>query len=93
MKDSVLFYSVTVEEGAQINSSVLMPGAVVKAGAQVNYAIVAENAIIEENAVVGAPEQSDPEIAVIAAGISIGAGGQVASGAMVTENVKGGVNA
>lgn len=91
VNDSVLFYSVTVEEGAQINSSVLMPGAVVKSGAQVNYAIVAENAIIEENAVVGAPDQSDPEIAVIAAGIRIGAGGHVKSGAMVTENVKGGV--
>ena len=90
--DSVLFYSVTVEEGAYVHGSVLMPGAVVKAGAKVEYAIVAENAVIEENAVVGAP-QGDPEIAVIASGIHVGAGAQVPAGAMVTETVKGGADA
>ena len=93
VKDSVLFYSVTVEEGAQVHGSVLMPGAVVKSGARVDYAIVAENAVIEENAVVGQPDQADPDIAVIAAGVHVESGAQVAPGAMVTENVKGGVDA
>ena len=92
VEDSVLFYSVTVEEGAYVHGSVLMPGAVVKAGAKVEYAIVAENAVIEENAVVGAP-QDDPEIAVIASNIHVGAGAQVAAGAMVSEDVKGGADA
>ncbi len=92
VEDSVLFYSVTVEEGAYVRSSVLMPGAVVKAGARVEYAIVAENAVIEENAVVGA-QQEDPAIAVIASNIHVGTGARVSAGAMVTEHVKGGADA
>ena len=46
MENSVLFHSVTVEEGADVQYSILMPGAVVKKGAVVAYAIVAENAVI-----------------------------------------------
>ena len=93
LKDSVAFYSVTVEKGAYVHASVLMPGTVVKAGARVEYAIVAENAVIEENAVVGAPDQSDPEIAVVASGVRIGSGGKVEPGAMIYEDVKGGADA
>ena len=93
LKDSVVFYSVTVEKGAYVHASVLMPGTVVKAGARVEYAIVAENAVIEENAVVGAAEQVDPEIAVVASGVHIGPGGKVDPGAMIYEDVKGGADA
>ncbi|MGM9606818.1 MAG: glucose-1-phosphate adenylyltransferase [Oscillospiraceae bacterium] len=90
LADSVLFHSVTVEAGAYVHASILMPGAVVKAGAKVEYAIVAEHAVIEENAVVGSAAQDDPEIAVVASGVRVGAGAVVAPGAMVTQNVKGG---
>lgn len=41
VENSVLFRSVTVEEGATVRYSILMPGTVVKAGATVDYAIVA----------------------------------------------------
>ncbi len=92
VEDSVIFYSVSIEEGASVHNSVIMPGAVVKTGAKVENAIVAENAVIEENAVVGAP-QDDPEIAVIASGIHVGPAAQVAPGAMVNEDVKGGADA
>ena len=93
LKDSVVFYSVTVEKGAYVHASVLMPGTVVKAGAKVEYAIVAENAVIEENAVVGAADQADPEIAVVASGVHVGPGGKVDPGAMIYEDVKGGADA
>jgi len=92
--NSVLFHSVTVEEGAQVSYSILMPGAVVKAGAKVEYAIIAENAVVEQDAVVGSapPEEKDPEwgIAVVASGLVVGQGATVTPNAMVRENVKGG---
>jgi len=88
--DSVLFYSVVVEEGAHVHSSVVMPGAVIKAGARVEYSIIAENAVVEENAMVGSADQADPEIAVIASGVTVGTGAQVAPGSMIYENVEGG---
>lgn len=95
VENSVLFHSVTVEEGARVQYSILMPGAVVKAGAQVSYAIVAENAVIEQKAVVGsAPTQSpDWGIAVVAGGITVGEGTVVAPSSMIREDVKGGERA
>ena len=90
---SVLFSGVTVEEGAEVRDSILMPGARVKAGARVQYAIVAEDAVIEENAVVGArPEEHSDDwgVAVIAAGVTVGAGATVPPRAMVEEDVEGG---
>ena len=89
--NSVLFHSVTVEEGAKVRYSILMPGAVVKAGAVVEYAILAENAIIGENAVVGTPPGADDwGIAVVAQGIKVGPSATISAGAMVTRNVKEG---
>ncbi|MCD8005032.1 MAG: glucose-1-phosphate adenylyltransferase [Oscillospiraceae bacterium] len=92
VKDSVLFHSVTVESGAYIRASVLMPGSVVKAGARVEYAIVAERAVIGEGAVVGGePEEGEPEIAVVASDLLVSPGAHVPAGAMIEENVEGGV--
>ena len=91
--DSVLFHSVTVEDGAYIHASVVMPGATVKTGAKVEYAIIAEGAVVEENAIVGSAQQDDPEIAVVASGVRVGPGAQVAPGAMLYENVEGGAQA
>ena len=84
---SVLFSDVTVEEGATVHDSILMPGAVVKKGACVQYAILAENAVVEEGATVGArPEDmintDEWGVAVVAAGIRIGAGAVVPAKAM-----------
>ena len=86
--NSVLFHSVTVEEGATVRYSILMPGTVVKAGAVVDYAILAENSVVGENAVVGAqPTGEDLNIAVVAENITIGANCTVAPGAMITEDM------
>ena len=95
VENSVLFHSVTVEQGAKVRYSILMPGATVKAGADVEYAIVAENAVIGAGAQVGAPPaaDADPEewgIAVVAEGIKVGDNAVVPAKAMVTRNVKGG---
>jgi glucose-1-phosphate adenylyltransferase len=95
VENSVLFHSVTVEEGADIQYSILMPGAKVKAGAQVAYSIVAENAVIEAGATVGCVPNADPDwgIAVVASGVTVGAGASVAPSAMIREDVKGGQRA
>ena len=92
VENSVLFHSVTVEEGASVQYSILMPGAVVKAGAQVTYAIVAENAVVEARASIGTAPNDDPNwgIAVVASGVTVGEGAVVSPSAMVREDVKGG---
>ncbi len=93
VENSVLFHSVTVEEGATVRFSVLMPGAVVKKGAVVEYAIIAERSVIGEGAHVGeAPVSGSEEknIAVVAQDLKVGDGAVVEAGAMVTKNVKGG---
>lgn len=95
VENSVLFHSVVVEEGARVQYSILMPGAVVKAGADVSYAIVAEDAVIEADAHVGSAPDDRPDwgIAVVAGGVTIGAGATVAPRAMIREDVKGGEQA
>ena len=95
VENSVLFHSVVVEEGARVQYSILMPGAVVKAGADVSYAIVAEDAVIEADAHVGSAPDDSPDwgIAVVAGGVTIGAGATVAPRAMIREDVKGGEQA
>ena len=94
VKNSVLFHSVIVEEGATVRYSILMPGTVVKAGAVVDYAIVAENAVIGENATVGTPPpeggSEDWGITVVAQDIKVGDGAVVPANAMITRDVEGG---
>ena len=93
--NSVLFNSVTVEKGADIQYSILMPGAKVKAGAKVYYSIVAENATIGAEAVVGsAPDGGENwGIAVVAGGVTVGEKATVSPKAMIREDVKGGERA
>ncbi len=93
--NSVLFHSVTVEKGADVQYSILMPGTVVKAGAKVAYSIVAENAVIEADAQVGAPPTGEDGwgIAVVAGGVTVGEKAVVPPKAMIREDVKGGERA
>ena len=93
--NSVLFNSVTVEKGADIQYSILMPGATVKEGAKVYYSIVAENATVEAGAVVGsAPDGGESwGIAVVAGGVTVGERAVVPPKAMIREDVKGGEQA
>ncbi|MBO5034414.1 MAG: glucose-1-phosphate adenylyltransferase [Oscillospiraceae bacterium] len=92
VEDSVLFHSVTVEEGATVQHSVIMPGAVIKKGAVVEYAIIAENTVVGEKAHVGevpAPGSEEKGIAVVAQDLVVGSGAVVPAKAMITENIKG----
>lgn len=95
VENSVLFHSVVVEEGADVQYSILMPGAVVKKGAKVAYSIVAEGAVIGEGASVGAPPSEEPDwgIAVVASNVQIGENAVVKPHAMIREDVKGGEQA
>ena len=95
VENSLLFHSVTVEQGADVQYSILMPGAVVKAGAKVSYAIVAENAVVESEAVVGSAPDDSPEwgIAVVASGVTVGEKAVISPSAMIREDVKGGERA
>lgn len=92
VESSVIFAGVTVEEGAVIENSILMPGTVVRRGAQVRYAILAESTEIGEGARVGeSPEESDDldkwGIAVVAAGVRIGANVRVPAKAMIEHDI------
>ena len=89
--NSVLSNQVTIEEGAEVEYSVLMPGAVVEKGAQLRFAIVGEDARIASGAVVGAqPDGSESwGVATVGPGITVGPGAQVAPGAMLYESVEG----
>lgn len=91
VENSVLFHSVTVEEGAQVRYSILMPGTVVKEGAVVEYTIVAERGSIGAGAHVGSAPTGDEDwgITVVAQDIRVGDGVSVPAKAMVTRNVKG----
>ena len=92
VENSVLFHSVTVEDGATVRYSILMPGTVVKAGATVDYAIIAEDAVIGAGAKVGTPPPSegidDWGIAVVAAGVKVGDNATVPANAMLTNDVE-----
>jgi glucose-1-phosphate adenylyltransferase len=62
-KDSVLFNNVIIEEGADVQQSVLMPGVHIGAGAKVYRAIVAENVKVDPEAVVGSPNSKEITLA------------------------------
>ena len=92
---SVLFQSVTVEEGASVRDSVVLPGSVIKSGAVVQYAIIGENCTIESGAKVGTrPEQCDNidnwGIAVTGNGVTIGENAVIPAKAMIYGDVKEG---
>lgn len=95
LESAVIFSGVQVEHDAIVRDSIVMPGAIIEAGAQVNYAIIAEDAVIKKGAIVGArPEHmSDVTkwgVAVVAEGVTIGAGAVVSPKAMVEKDVEDG---
>jgi glucose-1-phosphate adenylyltransferase len=91
VEHSVLFHSVTVEDGAVVRDSVIMPNTLIKAGAVVDHAIVAENAVIGMAAQVGVPtEDNNKNVVVVAEGVQLEPGAKVPYGAMCTESPKGG---
>lgn len=89
---SILFSDVTVEEGANIEYSVIMRNTKIGKNAKVNYAIIADDAVIEDGATVGgSPEDvSEPEnwgIAVVGQGAVVKAGQTVLPGEMIEASI------
>ena len=80
---SVLFAGVVVEEGADIEYSVIMPGSIIKRGAIVRRTIVAENATVGAGSIIG---EDTGNIAVIGQGVSLPAGVSVPAGIQVDES-------
>ena len=80
---SVLFAGVVVEEGADIEYSVVMPGSIIKRGAIVRRSIVAENATVGAGSIIG---EDSGNIAVIGQGVVLPAGVSVPSGTQVDES-------
>lgn len=92
---SVLFESVTIEEGAQVRDSLIMPGTVIKSGASVQYAIVAKNSVIEAGASVGVrPENTenldDWGITVVGSGITVDKNAVIGANKIINRNVREG---
>ena len=88
VENSVLFTNITVEKGAVVRDSVIMGDCVIKAGARVEYAILDNGVVVGENARIGVSKQDASGIAVIGAGVEVGAKTVVDAGEMVTEDVK-----
>ena len=80
---SVLFAGVVVEEGADIEYSVVMPGSIINRGAIVSRSIVAENATVGAGSIIG---EDSGNIAVIGQGVVLPAGVSVPSGTQVDES-------
>jgi len=94
---SVLFENVFIEEGAQVNDSIIMPGARICSGASVQYAIIAENAVISKNAKVGERPENTSNlekwgVSVVGAGLTVGDNAEVRANVMVKQNIKEGEN-
>lgn len=53
VKNSILSFDVSIEEGASVADSILLPGASVKKGAQVFRSIVGENSAVAANSLLG----------------------------------------
>ena len=79
---SILFAGVIIEEGADVEYSVIMPGSVIKRGAVVRRSIVAENATVGAGSIIG---EAEGNIAVIGQGITLPAGVSVPAGQQVDE--------
>ena len=79
---SILFAGVVVEEGADVEYSVVMPGSVIRRGAVVRRSIIAENAVVGPGAIVG---EAEGNIAVVGQGVTLPAGVSVAAGQQVDE--------
>ena len=77
---SILFSGVIVEEGADVEYSVVMPGSIIRRGAVVRRSIIAENAVVGAGTIVG---EDAGNIAVVGQGITLPAGVSVPAGAQV----------
>ncbi len=82
VESSVVFYGVTIEEGAKIEDSVILPNARICSGAVVRRAIIGENSVIGRGCEVGEP---DGEIALIGQDTVVPEGFRVHAGEQVDQ--------
>ncbi|MCR4395859.1 MAG: glucose-1-phosphate adenylyltransferase [Candidatus Saccharicenans sp.] len=59
IRNSILSYGVTVEEGAVVEESIIFEGTVIKKGARVKKAIIDKNVIVPENFTLGLESDQD----------------------------------
>ncbi len=86
-KNSVIANSVTIGEGAHVESSIIMPGAVIEDGADVRYSIIGWNATVSKGCKVGESlstcNPGEWKIAVVAPNYTLEAGRVVAADEMI----------
>lgn len=82
VKNSVIFRSVRISEGATVKDSVILPGAVIGEGACVEYAIVDSDTVIGAGVKIGAPKDSGADITVIGSGLNINSDTDIPVGCM-----------
>ena len=85
--NSVLFSGIRVGKGTVIRNSVIMPNVVIGENAEINHSILDADCNICDNAVIG-DNDSEKDITVVGADITIGEGKQVEAGVMVEEDIK-----
>ena len=89
VRDSIIFYDVTIGRGAVVNNSIIMPGSVLEDGAVVEYSTVAENVRIGKGAHVGGypPQGQARKITVVGSMLKVSDGAQVEMGRMLEQDI------
>ena len=92
VKNSIVFYDVTIGKNAVVNNSIIMPGSVIEENAVVEYSIVAENVTVKKGAHIGAVPGVNEErkITVIGPSITVGENASVMVGSIVDKDVADG---
>ena len=100
VEHSVIFESVTVEEGAEIEDSIIFPGAKIGKNAIVYKSLIGTNCVIEDGAYIGSRDNDadvnwkndkicSDDITLIAPETVIGEGVKISVNSMVTESING----
>ena len=98
VKHSILFESVTIEEGAVVEDSIIFPGSTIGKNAVVKKAVIGEEAVLCEGASVGDTESSDDSlksqyctggISLVGSGVTIGKNIKIGAESMVSCSIEG----
>ena len=89
VEHSIVFYDVTIGDGAVINNSIIMPGSVVEKDAVVEYSIIAEGVTVKSGAHIGSVPKDGEErkITVVGNGLTVGENAVVRAGKIVSNDV------
>ena len=87
VENSVLFPGVTVGKGAYIKDSIIMAETDIGEGSKVYYSILDEQVTIESGCTVGCERETADGITVIARGVKISSGSNIASNTMIDTDI------